>query len=131
MPMLPKMNNEVSNHAQFIKEEFYKTRVERLGLTDRWVNTLLQKNIRTAGGIAGRSKTELKKILKVSTEEINTLLDEVSQSVRKIILLIAKKLSLRLKMKRTLLKRCRDFLDMKRYRLLLIVDDKRWLESAI
>ncbi len=54
-------------------ERYRKTRVETVGLPDRIVKSLLDKNIRTLGGILARSKKELRGLLNLSEEEVELL----------------------------------------------------------
>lgn len=52
------------------EKDFYKTRIESFGLPMALSNILLSKNIRTIGGLVGRSNRELKREFNISKDEV-------------------------------------------------------------
>jgi len=73
------------NFVDYKKEyiDVLKTRIESLDISDELINKLLSKNIRTVGGLISPTETELKKILKISDQDIGQLRLEVGYLISK------------------------------------------------
>lgn len=67
-----------TGNTQEAKLELLKTRVENAGFLPKVAASLAQNNIFTIGGIVSRSKEEIKRILDLSTAEIDSIFSQIS-----------------------------------------------------
>ena len=67
-----------TGNTQETKLELLKTRVENAGFTSKIATALVKNNILTVGGIVSRSKEEIKRILGLSTIEINSIFSQIN-----------------------------------------------------